>query len=70
MALFENSWETLDKARNPDLYETQKMEDGTEVTFLKGSGTEQKKEATKQVFTEEEKKNIARAAEKMNDRDD
>jgi hypothetical protein len=70
MALFENSWETLDKARNPDLYETQKMEDGTEVTFLKGSDSEQRKEATKQVFTEEEKENIARAEEQMNDRDD
>ena len=34
------------------------------------SGCEQRKEATKQVFTEEEKKNIARAAEQMNDRDD
>ena len=70
MALFENSWKTLDKAKNPDLYETQNMEDGTQVTFLKGSGREEKKEVTKQVFTEEEKENIARAAEKMNDRDD
>jgi hypothetical protein len=70
MALFENSWETLDKARNPDLYTTQKMKDGTEVTFLKGSGNEQKTGATKQVFTEKENENIARAAEQMNDRDD
>ena len=72
MSLFENSWESLDKARNPELYETHKTKDGREVTFLKASSSEQKKEAreSKQVFTKEEEENIARAAEKMQDRDD
>ena len=68
MALFENSWESLDKARTPDKYETQTLEDGREVAFLKSS--EEKKDSTKQVFTKEEEENIAKAAEIMNDRDD
>merc|ERR1711874_622729 len=71
MALFEKSWETLDKARNEDMYETQKLVDGTEVTFLKsGVNQDDKKEDTKQGFSKEEEENIAKAAEKMNDRDD
>ena len=67
MSGFENSWEALDKARNPDKYETVTTEDGKEVTFLKSntSAGEQK-----QRFTKEEEENIARAAEKMQDRDD
>ena len=69
MALFENSWESLDKARNPELYETHKTEDGKEISFLKTSSNKQSKES-KQVFTKEEEENIARAAEKMQDRDD
>ena len=71
MSGFENSWESLDKARNPDNYETLKTEDGKEVTFLKsdsssGSGSGE----AKQKFTKEEEENIARAAEIMQDRDD
>ena len=71
MSGFENSWEALDKARNPDNYETIKTEDGKEVTFLKsdsssGSGSGD----AKQKFTKEEEENIARAAEIMQDRDD
>ena len=31
MSSFENSWESLDKSRNPDMYETQKTEDGDKV---------------------------------------
>ena len=69
MALFENSWESLDKARNPELYETHKTEDGKEISFLKTNSNNQSKES-KQVFTKEEEENIARAAEKMQDRDD
>ena len=68
MSSFENSWETLDKARNPDKYETQTTADGKEVTFLKGETREQE---TKPRFTkEEEEKNIARACAQMQDRDD
>ena len=64
MSAFENSWEALDKSRNPDKYETVTMADGKEVTFLKGEDT------SKPRFTKEEEENIAKAAEKMNDRDD
>ena len=64
MSSFENSWETLDKKRNPDKYETVSTADGKEVTFLKSDNNE------KPRFTKEEEENIAKAAEKMNDRDD
>ena len=64
MSSFENSWETLDKNRNPDKYETVTTADGKEVTFLKSDNNE------KPRFTKEEEENIAKAAEKMNDRDD
>ena len=67
MSAFENSWEALDKSRNPDKYETVTTADGKEVTFLKSS-SEGVKERPK--FTKEEEENIARAAEQMNDRDD
>ena len=67
MSGFENSWEALDKARNPDNYETVKTEDGKEVTFLKSDSSSGE---AKQKFTKEEEENIARAAEIMQDRDD
>ena len=71
MSAFENSWESLDKARNTDLYETQKLADGREVTFLRSSDSnEVKKNVVRQVFTREEEENISKAAEKMNDRED
>ena len=70
MAQLENSWESLDKARNPEMYETQKLEDGKEVTFLKGGSMEEKNGDSKKKFTKEEEENIAKAAEKMNDKDD
>merc|ERR1719449_301708 len=66
MSSFENSWETLDKARNPDKYETMTTADGKEVTFLKGES----KQETKPRFTKEEEENIARACAQMQDRDD
>ena len=64
MSSFENSWETLDKARNPDKYEIQTTADGKEVTFLKGE------QENKPRFTKEEEENIARACAQMQDRDD
>ena len=71
MSAFENSWESLDKARNTELYETQKLADGREVTFLRSSDSnEVKKNVVRQVFTREEEENISKAAEKMNDRED
>ena len=65
MSAFENSWETLDKTRNPEKYETLTTADGKEVTFLKGADQE-----TKPRFTKEEEENIARACAQMQDRDD
>ena len=71
MSAFENSWESLDKARNTELYETQKLADGREVTFLRTSDSnEVKTNEVRQVFTREEEENITKAAEKMNDRED
>ena len=67
MSSFENSWEALDKSRNPDKYETISTEDGKQVSFLKSNCSAGEK---KQTFTKEEEENIARAAEKMQDRDD
>jgi len=68
MSAFENSWETLDKARNPDKYETITTADGKEVSFLKNDSNKETKEVPK--FTKEEEENIAKAAEQMQDRDD
>jgi len=68
MSAFENSWETLDKARNPDKYETVTAADGKEVSFLKNDSNKETKEVPK--FTKEEEENIAKAAEQMQDRDD
>ena len=66
MSSFEKSWETLDKARSPDKYETITTADGKEVSFLKG----EVREETKPRFTKEEEENIARACAQMQDRDD
>ena len=65
--MFEASWERIDSARNPDLYETK---DG--VTFLRGQQGQQQEENTSvmQTLTEEELRNVEIAAEKMNDRED
>jgi hypothetical protein len=70
--MFENSWETLDSLRNPGQYESQAGPGGAGVTCLKGDGQDQAGEAKPrmQTFTEEEIRNIEKAAEKMNDRDD
>lgn len=71
MSAFENSWESLDKARNTELYETQKLADGREVTFLRTIDSNQvKTNVVRQVFTREEEENISKAAKKMNDRED
>merc|ERR1712014_223308 len=61
--MFEASWERTDSARNPDLYEAK---DG--VTFLRGN--QQKNTSVMQTLTEEELRNVEKAAEKMNDRED
>ena len=60
--MFEASWERIDSARNPDLYETK---DG--VTFLK---QQEENTSVMQTLTEEELRNVEIAAEKMNDRED
>ena len=60
--MFEASWERIDSARNPDLYEAK---DG--VTFLK---QQEENTSVMQTLTEEELRNIEKAAEKMNDRED
>merc|ERR1712107_523143 len=61
--MFEASWERIDSARNPDLYESK---DG--VTFLRGQ--QQENTSVMQTLTEEELRNFEKAAEKMNDRED
>merc|ERR1712211_189276 len=64
--MFEASWERIDSARNPDLYETK---DG--VTFLKQQQQqEQGNTSVMQTLTQEELRNVEKAAEKMNDRED
>ena len=65
MSAFENTWEALDKARNPDKYETVTTAEGQEVTFLKTEQSQVMKQLTKQ-----EEENIAKAAAQMQDRDD
>ena len=62
--MFEASWERIDSARNPDLYESK---DG--VTFLRGQ-QQQENTSVMQTLTEEELRNVEKAAEKMNDRED
>merc|ERR1712211_92637 len=61
--MFEASWERIDGARNPDLYEAK---DG--VTFLWGNQQQQENTSVMQTLTEEELRNVEKAAEKMNDR--
>merc|ERR1712107_714296 len=61
--MFEASWERIDSARNPDLYESK---DG--ATFLRGQ--QQENTSVMQTLTEEELRNVEKAAEKMNDRED
>ena len=63
--MFEASWERIDSVRNPDLYETK---DG--VTFLRGNQQQQENANVMQTLTEEELRNVEKAAEKMNDRED
>ena len=64
--MFEASWEQIDSARNPVLYENK---DG--VTFLRGKQQQQEENANvMQTLTEEELRNVEKAAEKMNDRED
>merc|ERR1711963_20155 len=63
--MFEASWERIDSARNPDLYETK---DG--VTFLRGNQQQEENTSVIQSLTEEELRNVEKAAEKMNDRED
>ena len=63
--MFETSWERIDSARNPDLYEAK---DG--VTFLRGNQQQQENANVMQTLTEEELRNVEKAAEKMNDRED
>merc|ERR1712107_791454 len=64
--MFEASWERIDSASNPDLYEAK---DG--VTFLRGQQQQQQENTSvMQTLTEEELRNVEKAAEKMNDRED
>merc|ERR1712107_943103 len=66
--MFEAFWERIDSARNPDLYESK---DG--VTFLRGQQQQQEQQENTnvmQTLTEEELRNVEKAAEKMNDRED
>ena len=65
--MFEASWERIDSARNPDLYESK---DG--VTFLRGQQQQEQEENANvmQTLTEKELRNVEKAAEKMNDRED
>ena len=64
--MFEASWERIDSARNPDLYESK---DG--LTFLRGNQQQQEENTNvMQTLTEEELRNVEKAAEKMNDRED
>merc|ERR1712181_102726 len=66
--MFEASWERIDSARNPDLYETQEG-----VTMLKGQEVKESNSMENnmmQTLTGEELRNVEKAAEKMNDRED
>ena len=68
--MFEASWEQIDSARNPDLYESREG-----VTMLRGQEVNVKESSSMesnmmQSLTEEEMRNVEKAAEKMNDRED
>ena len=68
--MFEASWERIDSARNPDLYESREgltMLRGQEVNVKESSSMESN---MMQSLTEEEMLNVEKAAEKMNDRED
>ena len=68
--MFEASWERIDSARNPDLYESREgltMLRGQEVNVKESSSMESN---MMQSLTEEEMRNVEKAAEKMNDRED
>ena len=67
--MFEASWERIDSTRNPELYESREG-----VTLLRGqevNGSSSRTEVNMmQTLTEEELRNVEKAAEKMNDRED
>ena len=66
--MFEASWERIDSARNPDLYESRKG-----VTLLRGQEVKESSSMEGNMMatlTEEELRNVEKAAEKMNDRED
>ena len=64
--MFEASWERIDSTRNPELYESQEG-----VTMLRGQEvTGNSSSNVMQTLTEEEVRNVEKAAEKMNDRED
>ena len=68
--MFEASWERIDSARNPDLYESREglaMLRGQEVNVEESSSMESN---VMQSLTEEEMRNVEKAAEKMNNRED
>ena len=69
--MFEASWERIDSARNPDLYESR--EGGTLLRGQEGNvnGSSSSMEGNMMAtLTEEELRNVEKAAEKMNDRED
>ena len=67
--MFEASWERIDSTRNPELY---KSREG--VILLRGQEVDGSGSRTEvnmmQTLTEEELRNVEKAAEKMNDRED
>ena len=67
--MFEASWERIDSTRNPELYESREG-----VTLLRGQEVNVSGSRTEvnmmQTLTEEELRNVEKAAEKMNDRED
>ena len=66
--MFEASWERIDSARNPDLYESREG-----VTLLRGQEVRESSSMEGNMMatlTEEELRNVEKAAEKMNDRED
>ena len=67
--MFEASWERIDSTRNPELYESREG-----VTLLRGQEVNRSGSRTEvnmmQTLTEEELRNVEKAAEKMNDRED
>merc|ERR1711955_61551 len=68
--MFEASWERIDSTRNPDLYESREgvtLLRGQEVT---GNSSSMEGSSMMQTLTEEELRNVEKAAEKMNDRKD